>query len=50
MCEKLTGATEESSAARTLLNPIFDQLEGFIQPIQSAIEAVEEAASRLNPF
>lgn len=44
MCDRIASATEDASGARQLLQPLFDQLEGYISPVQSAIEAVESAS------
>jgi hypothetical protein len=45
MVDKVTESEDEASGARELLEPLFDQLEGFLGPLTGGIEGVKSAAS-----
>ena len=44
MVKKLSDSEEESSGARELLDPLFDQLDGFISPLIGGVDKVKDAA------
>jgi hypothetical protein len=45
MNDKINHAKENSGSARALLEPIFDQLDGFVEPLKSVIDGIKDAAS-----
>ncbi len=43
MADKVTGAKDSSSSHRSVLKPIFDQIDNFRKPIESAIDSIKDA-------
>ncbi len=43
--DSVTGAKDGSSAGREGIKPLFDQVEGFMEPIKTVIDAIRDAAS-----
>lgn len=44
---RITEAKENSSGARALLEPVFDQVEAQIRPLENIIESIKDAADKV---
>lgn len=47
MSQKISGSSEDASIARKALEPLFDQLDEFIDPLKDGVEAVKDVAESL---
>jgi hypothetical protein len=43
--QKITGAKENSSGARALLQPLFDEVKSVTSPVTDALDSIKDAAS-----